>query len=276
MKEVSRQIIAWLSGPGLYALLVLAGAFALDRLARFGIRRVAKRFARSSGEAETEREKRTRALASVLSGAVGVAIYGMAAVSVLDRFGVRTGSLIASLGIIGVALGFGAQTLVRDLISGFFMLAEGQLTIGDNVSVQTASGQVKGTVEKIGLRTTTIRGSEGEAQIVPNGEIRFVSNYSKEWSKAVVDIVTDPASVNAVSNTMQSVARRLFEDAEWSKSFMGEPQFLGIEEFEKDSVRLRLVARVMPSRQAEIAREIKRRVLDEMAANGLIGTSPGE
>lgn len=275
MKEVFTRIIEWLKGPGLYALLVMGGAFVLDRLLRIGIKRAARRFA-ASGEAETEREKRARALGGVLSAAASMAVYGIAAVSVLDRFGLRTGSLLASLGIIGLAVGFGAQTLVRDLISGFFMLAEGQLAIGDTVRVQTGSGSVKGTVEKIGLRTTTIRGPEGEAQIIPNGEIRFVSNHSKDWSKAVIDIVTDPASATLVSKTMESVARKLFAEKGWSDSFLGEPEFLGVEEFEKDTVRLRLVARVVPSRQAAVTREIRSRVLDEMATAGLIGTSPGE
>lgn len=259
----------------MYALLVMTGAFVLDRVLRIGIKRAAKRFA-AAGEAETETKKRARALVGVLSGAASIAVYGTAAVSVLDRFGLRTGSLLASLGIIGLAVGFGAQTLVRDFISGFFMLAEGQLAIGDTVRIQTGSGPVKGTVEKIGLRTTTIRGSEGEAQIIPNGEIKIVSNHSKDWSKAVVDIVTDPASADSVGKTMHSVAERVSELEEWSNSFLGEPEFLGVEEFDKDSVKLRLVARVVPSRRDAVTREISRRVLEEMAASGLIGTSPDE
>ena len=268
VSEVVSRILAWLSGPGLYALLVIAGAFVTERLARIAIRRISRRFA-SPGETEGEREKRTRALASVLSGTVSVAVYVIALVSILDRFGLRTGSLLASLGVLGLAVGFGAQTLIRDLIAGFFMLAEGQLAIGDTVRLHTASGQVKGTVERQGLRTTVVRGAEGEAQIIPNGEIRFVSNYSKEWSKAVVDIVTDPLSAPAVGSIMDSVARGLAQEPEWSASFLETPEYLGVEEIEKDSVTLRLVARVIPSSRAAITREIRRRILEEMASRGL-------
>ncbi len=275
MKELSKRIVEWLAGPGLYAALVVVAAFLINRILKVGIKKVAKKFT-AAGEAAGESEKRIRSLTSVLSAASSVTIYGVAVVSILDRLGLRTGSLLASLGIIGLAVGFGAQTLVRDVISGFFMLAEGQLAIGDTVKVQTASGAVEGTVEKISLRTTTLRGSRGESQVIPNGEIRFVSNFSKDWSKAVVDIITDPASADSVGKKMQAVARALYEQEEWSGDFLGEPEFLGVEELEKDSVKLRLVARVIPSRQSAVTREIRRRVLEEMAASGLIGTSPSE
>ncbi len=275
MRGIYTKVADWLLGPGLYAVLVVAGAFAVDRLVKVGIRRVTTRIA-TSGEVESEREKRARALSSVLTGASTVVIYGIAAVSVLERFGLRTTSLLASLGIAGLAVGFGAQTLVRDLISGFFMLAEGQLAIGDSVRIQTASGVVKGTVEKMGLRTTTVRGSEGEAQIIPNGEIRFVSNLSKGWAKVVVDIVTDPASADAVARTMRSVATNVAEEPGWAEAFLDAPEYLGVEEIEKDSVKLRLVARVVPSRRDAIRREIKGRVLGELATRGLIGTSPDD
>lgn len=273
MTELYRKTFSWLAGPGLYILLVSLGAVLCSRLLRYAISRLGRHFAYTTEDA-SDREKRIRALSGFLTAAGTVAIYILAAVSILDRLGVRTGSILASLGIAGIAVGFGAQTLVRDLIAGIFMLAEGQLSVGDTVKLHTSSGPVQGTVEKISVRTTTVRGAEGEAQIVPNGEIKLVANYSKEWAKAVVDLVASPEAASQVGEVLAEAAMQLYEEPDWQPYFLSRPELLGVEEIQLDSVRLRLVAKVAPSKKAVVARELRRRALEELASRGLVASAP--
>lgn len=269
------RMVEWLVGPGLYAVVVGVLAVVSARLLRLGISRLERRFAFTT-EDTSDREKRVKALTGFLATASSIAVYLVAAVSILDRFGVRTASLLASLGIAGIAVGFGAQTLIRDLIAGLFILAEGQISIGDSVKLFTASGPVSGTVERISVRTTTVRGAEGEAQIVPNGEIRYVANYSKEWAKAVVDVQASPEVAPEVGQVLARVAAEMYDDEGWQRAFLAPPEYLGVEELQKDSARLRVVARVMPSRKAEVARALRLRILEELARENLIASVSDE
>lgn len=265
-------ILDWLKGPGLYILLVGAGAFLLARILKVALHRTESHMVSpAEGDVPSEREKRAKAVSGIVGNLLSVVIYLIALVAILDRLGVRTASIIASIGVVGVALGLGAQSLARDFISGVFILAEGQFGVGDVIKIQATGGTVTGTVERITLRTTILRGTNGESQLVPNGEIRIVSNLSKEWARAVLDLPVSPADVEAAQDAARAVGEALSSDPDWSPLLLGEPEVLGVETLSKDEATIRFRVATLPLKQWEVSREVRRRVLEEFAKRGIVG-----
>jgi small conductance mechanosensitive channel len=167
------------------------------------------------------------------------------------------GPLLASVGVLGLAISFGAQSLVKDVISGTFMLLEGQFGIGDVVRVTDVSGQV----EKITLRTTVLRDSQGVVHIIPNGEITRVSNLTKTWSRAVLDVgVAYKEDVDRVIAVLDELGREFHADPEWGALLVEEPLVLGVEDLGDSAVVIRVSARTLPEKQWDVAREWRRRI----------------
>lgn len=271
--SVGQSIIDWLKSPGIAILIVVAGAFVLVRLIKFTLRRAEKRLVRSSEDlVPSEAAKRGRTLAAVLGSLAAVVIWTVAVLIVLDKVGIKTGSIIASVGILGVAIGFGAQSLAKDLVSGFFILAEGQYGVGDVIRAQAGGATITGKVEKVTLRTTIVRGTDGEFQVIPNGELRVVANLSKDWARVVLDIPVAPAQISAATDAMNRVAHSIKSDSEWDQLLLSEPEVLGVEELGKDEAALRFSVRTLPLKQWEISREIRRRIAAEFALQGISGS----
>ncbi|MEY2974601.1 MAG: hypothetical protein RIR49_1021 [Actinomycetota bacterium] len=212
--------------------------------------------------AEARRHARALSISNVLGSTIGVAIWTIAGITALGIVGIELGPLIAGAGIAGVALGFGAQSLVRDCIAGLFMLMEDQYGIGDVVDL----GEAVGTVERITLRATVLRSLNGTVWHVPNGEVRRVGNLSQLWSVAVVD-------VDVAYDTDIATARRLIEDAaravcareEFAGSVIEEPTVLGVEALGADGITIRLTVKVEPGTQWALQRTIReelKRALD--------------
>jgi len=168
--------------------------------------------------------------------------------------------------VLGLAVSFGAQSLVKDIISGTFMLLEGQFGIGDVIAVGDASG----AVEKITLRTTVLRDIRGAVHIIPNGEITRVTNLTKAWSRAVLDIgVSYREDVDHVIAVLREEGERLHLDPEWRPLLLDPPEVPGVESFADAAVVIRMLARTLPEKQWDVARELRRRIKIRFAAEGI-------
>ncbi|MHB1002284.1 MAG: mechanosensitive ion channel family protein, partial [Thermoleophilia bacterium] len=183
------SVSGWLAADGVRVAAILAGALVLNILVRLVARRLFKAAIRTAGgRMTTEQEARVKTLAGVIRGIMLAVIVIVTLLMVLNELDYNVGPLLAGAGIVGVALGFGAQTLIKDLIGGYFILMEGQFNLGDWVQVEGNNRSVGGTVEEIRMRTTLLRDFEGTLHIVPNGEVGIASNFTRGWARAVVDI----------------------------------------------------------------------------------------
>ncbi|MCB2222861.1 MAG: mechanosensitive ion channel family protein [Actinobacteria bacterium] len=207
---------------------------------------------------QAERGKqRAQALGTVLRSVASLVIYTVALMMALAEFDVSLGPLIASAGIAGVALGFGAQTLVRDFLSGIFMLVEDQYGVGDIIDV----GDAAGVVEEIRLRTTRLRDVNGTVWFVPNGEIRRVGNKSQQWARAVLDVeVAYDTDIPFAVSVIKEVADGVWQDDLDTATVLEEPEIWGVESFGASSIAIRLVLKVEPGEQWATAREVRKRL----------------
>jgi small conductance mechanosensitive channel len=224
----------------------------LEALRNLAIRRAD----RAAEQAERGRQ-RAQTLGTVLRSIASLVIYTIATVMALGEFDINLGPLIASAGILGIAIGFGAQSLVKDFLSGIFMLIEDQYGVGDIVDV----GEAAGVVEEVKLRTTKIRDVHGTLWHIPNGEIRRVANKSQEWARTVLDIeVAYDTDLNQAMTVIKEVADSLWEDALENATILEEPEIWGVERFGADSIAIRLVLKVEPAEQWSTGREVRRRL----------------
>lgn len=224
-------------------------------------------------EAE-RRRKRARTLQRVLESALAVVLIAIALTTVLTTLGVPVGPMLASAGVVGVALGFGAQSLVKDVLSGMFMLIEDQYGVGDVVDL----GEATGSVEEVGLRSTRLRSLDGTVWYIPNGEIRRVGNMTRMWSRAVVEArLAYDTDVEAARQAMIDAVEAAKAGSEMvASNVLSEPDVAGIESLEFNAVMLRLLVQVNPATQWDIMREIRRemrRIFDE---RGIELAVPGE
>jgi small conductance mechanosensitive channel len=195
-----------------------------------------------------------------------VIIWVTAIILVLGELGLNLGPFIAGAGIVGVALGFGAQSLVKDCISGLFMLMEDQYGIGDVVDL----GEAVGTVENVALRTTVLRGLDGTVWYVPNGEIQRVGNKSQLWSTALVDIdVAYDADLEAVRTVLLDAATEICTDEQWVGDVLEEPQILGVEMLGADGITLRMVVKTAPGAQWALQRALREGFKDALDDAGI-------
>jgi small-conductance mechanosensitive channel len=250
-------------------ILILAAALVLSRLgARVARRSVQGLVIRSArDQASTRAQVRAQTLGGVCASTVRIFVWSVAALLVLDKLGLNLGPLLAGASIVGVAVGFGAQSLVKDFLSGFFVLAEDQFGVGDAVTLEGVSG----TVEEVNLRITRVRTFDGTVWFVPNGEIRTVGNSAKEWARAVVDVAL-PASTD-LATAMSAIADEvsgLSGRPELSESLLEDPQVLGVEATAADSFTIRVAAKTQPAARTSVAREIRARVGARLRSEGVI------
>jgi len=294
--ETAPRVVEWVLAKPLKVIFVLAAAYVLNRLIRRAIRHlVARLVAKREEETRARQEEtvsgwsgvlserrrakallladqaarsrqRAQALGTVLRSLTSAVLYSLATLIVLAEFGVNLGPLIAGAGIAGVALGFGAQTLVRDFLSGLFMLAEDQYGVGDVVDL----GEASGVVEEIRLRTTRLRDVNGTVWFIPNGEIRRVGNKSQQWARAVLDVeVAYDADLEAATRVIKAAADSIWEEQPPEATVLEEPQVWGVESLGDSSVAIRLVLKVEPGEQWAAARLARRRIKDALDAAGI-------
>lgn len=202
-------------------------------------------------------EQRAAAIGSLLTSVVSISVWVIALLTALPLLGVDIAPLLASAGVIGVALGFGAQTLVKDYLSGIFLIIEDQFGVGDVVDL----GPAIGTVEEVALRYTRLRDLSGIVWYVRNGEILRVANKSQGWTLAVVDIpVAYNADLDKVRDIIENVAIDMDEDPTYDDMLLGKPMFAGVESMSGDAVFLRVTAKAVPEQQVPLARAIRERL----------------
>ena len=247
-------------------LLVLATCFVLLWAVRLIGRAVRRAVDDGNDEITTEAERRAETLASVLNYVAWVLVAVFFVLSTLQEFGVNVGPLIAGAGIAGVALGFGAQSLVKDWIAGFFLLMENQFGVGDIISVD---GTHTGTVERMTLRVTQIRDAEGKAHYLPNGTITQVVVLSKDFARSLVDIeVAFDVDIDGVIALLSRVGADLA--TVWPERVLEPTQVMGVEAIGPNGILLRTFTKVSPGKQWEVARELRRRYLLAMREAGLV------
>jgi small-conductance mechanosensitive channel len=215
---------------------------------------------------QARRAQRAHTIGAVLRNVIAVTIWSIALLTVLGELGVNLAPLIAGAGIVGIALGFGAQSVVRDFLAGLFMLLENQFGVGDVVDLGAASG----TVEGVSLRTTRLRDLDGVVWHVPNGTVTRVGNKSQQWARALVDIaIAYDADVQRATEVIREVLAELSADDAIGDLLVGEPTVLGVESMAAERVVLRVVARTLPQEQAPVARAIRVRVKAALDAAGI-------
>jgi moderate conductance mechanosensitive channel len=219
----------------------------------------------ATGLASERRRQRAEALGSVLRSIASVAIFGVTTMTILGELGVDLAPLLASAGIAGLAIGFGAQNLVKDFLAGLFMLLEDQYGVGDVIDI----GDVTGTVESVGLRVTTVRDARGVLWYLRNGEIARVGNKSQGWALVIVDVPVGFAGVEEAAEVLRRAAVQLADDPQWHEDLIEPPEVLGVEQITVDGAVLRTTAKTVPQAQWRIGRELRRRLAEALEGAGI-------
>lgn len=271
---------AWLA-TGLRILLIVVIALVVRAAIRRAIsrliarmnregtpRRPTARAGRRLGQPASSERRRQRAAAigSVLRSAASVLVLGTAVLMVLSQLGIQLGPLVASAGIVGVAIGFGAQRLVADVLSGMFMLLEDQYGVGDRID----AGEATGTVLEIGLRITTLRGDGGEIWYVRNGEISRIGNLSQGWSTAEVEVLLAPdANVEDARKAIATAGEAMSDAEPWDELLWEPPQVLGLESVSAEALVLKVTAKTLPGSERRVERELRWRITQALDAAGV-------
>jgi moderate conductance mechanosensitive channel len=258
MSEILTTWTGWLTTSGIKILGITVSYIVLSQMSKWIVTWLEK-FLPERGEPflAAEAKKRAQTLGRILRHAILIVLFFVAALMILGELGIDMAPLLATAGIGAVAIGFGAQSLVKDVISGFFILLENQYRIGDVIQAAGASG----LVEAFTLRRTVLRDLEGRVHTIPNGEIKVVSNLSKEWSRAVLDVsISYREDIDRVAELLLEIGRELSAE-EPHKSAVLEPlQVLGVERLGESCLVLRIMVKTVPMKQWEIGRELRRRI----------------
>jgi small-conductance mechanosensitive channel len=249
----------------LHLLGILIIALVLNRLLR-AVTNLVIRQASGQGRPAQLREQQTRTLAGVLYGAGSKVVWVVALLTALSELKINILPAVTLAGLASLAVGFGAQTLVRDVITGFYIVLEDQYVVGDTIQI----AEYVGRVEHLTLRRTVIRDARGALVTIANGEIRTVSNLSRDWSQAFVDVSLAPESpIEKALQALETAAAGLRGDPAWSQALVDGPRILGVQSFDRTSSTIRLQVRTAPTRQDEVARELRRRIQLEFQKQGI-------
>ncbi len=267
----------WARTNGLEIVMLITGSVLVSRFASWLGTTVTRRIDAKSGGPDalvrTEAAKHHHAVTEVIVWAALVLIYFVTGVRVLQLLGIPLTSLVAPATVAGVAVGFGAQRVVQDVLAGFFIIAERQYGFGDVIKISaigTTTG-VSGTVEDVTLRVTRLRTINGEVVIVPNGQIQQVTNLSRDWARSIVDVpVSSSADITKVSDVLRSVCRAAFADEALRPLLLDPPSVMGLESIEVDTMQVRVVARTLPGKQYDVARELRARIAIAFREHGII------
>ena len=277
------DISRWARGNGLEILLFAIGSVLVARFVHWvsGLYQARLyqtiRAQMDQGGVLPEHTKRARAMAQAAELAVTSVVYFVAALLILAKFGLPLSSLVPPATIIGVALGFGAQQIVADVLAGFFILSERQFGVGDLVQL-AQPGQttgVRGTVEEVTLRVTKLRTAQGELVFVPNSALRQVTNLSREWSRVVVDVpIPVSQDLDAATEVLREAVRELWDDPVWHDVLLGEPIVAGVENIEVDHLQLRVIARTLPGKQFDVGRALRLKIAIALQHAGIASAVP--
>jgi moderate conductance mechanosensitive channel len=265
----------WMLTSGLHILLLLIGAVLAARFVNWAAQKVTERldegFVESDALVRSEANKHRQTVASLISWVSVVLIAIVVAVQLADILNFSIRGFVAPATVVGAALGFGAQQMVRDLLAGFFIILEKQYGFGDLVTLTVVSTtDATGTVENVTLRVTRLRASDGELLTIPNGQIVKTVNLSKDWARAVVDIpVPTGADLGMINDTLRQACEHALDDKLLGELLLDAPTLMGVERIEVDVVTLRLVARTLPGKQFEAGRRLRALVVRALARAGV-------
>jgi len=282
------HMAAWAIGKPLSILALLLIGFALRWLTHRAIDRVVEHaaagvvpgrifaFRRAAGEEPPPQERtpgrrvqRARSLGSLLRSSATGLIFGVIFVMILDQVGINIAPILASAGVLGLAIGFGAQSLVKDFLAGIAMMIEDQYGVGDVVTLGTSS-PVSGTVESVGLRVTRIRDVTGTVWYVPNGQVLQVGNSSQEWARTVLDVVVGyDENIERTKRILADVSHDFREEAEFRDKVLEDPEVWGVESMTADGVTIRVVLKTRPLEQWTVARALRERIKRRFDAEGI-------
>ncbi|HWG01222.1 MAG TPA: mechanosensitive ion channel family protein [Trebonia sp.] len=267
----------WARGNLLVIILLILGATLFTRLANWARGRIMSRIDTRAAEADelvrSEAAKHRHVVAQVVTWSVLAVWYVVTAVLVVQRLGVPLAGLIAPAALISAALGFGLQRFVQDIGAGLFITGERQYGFGDvvRISVTGVSEPAVGTVEEVTLRVTRIRSESGEVITTPNGQIIQVTNLSRDWARAVIDVpVPSSVDVGHATEVLQRVGKEAYADERLRRMMLDEPSVMGVERIEVDTFSVRMVARTLPGMQFRVGRALRARVARMFRAEGII------
>ncbi|MFC1591171.1 mechanosensitive ion channel family protein [Thermodesulfobacteriota bacterium] len=265
MQTLLESLKTWILFHGVPIVFIILAAWLLRKILKAAANRFKGKF-EQQGIVASEREKRAKTLSGIIETTIDIAIYVAAGLMIVAEFGVAIGPLVAGAGIAGVALGFGAQSLVKDMITGFFIILENQIRIGDVVNV----AGVGGIVEAINLRTTRLRDVEGRVHIIPNGAIEVATNFTREWSRALVEIgVAYKEDVDHVISVLKDVSEELRNDPGFTDLILEPMTVQGLDSFGDSSVNIRMFFKTVPIKQWDVAREFRKRVKKAFDEQGI-------
>ncbi len=266
MSEIFKNITSWLTASGIKVLGILIALIILSQMSRWIVKWLERFVPEKDSLQATEAKKRAQTLGNILRHVLLIVIFFIAILMILGELGIQLGPLLATAGIGALAIGFGAQSLVKDVISGFFIILENQYRIGDAIEVAGVSG----LVESVSLRKTVLRDLEGRVHTIPNGEIKVVSNLSKEWSRAVVDIgISYRDDVDHIIDLLAQIGKELAGEEPYQSAILESPQILGVERFGESQLVIRMIVKTMPLKQWEVGRELRRRIKNRFDEKGI-------
>jgi small conductance mechanosensitive channel len=268
--EVAQGFGDWFVANALRPIVIVVIALGVTLAARVVVNRFRRRLEGSAGVTQEVNLQRATTLTQAVSTSLVVVIWAVAALMILGETGFQLGPLLASAGVAGVALGFGAQSLVRDGLSGFFILLENQFGVGDNVELATPSGKVIGRVESLTLRVTSLRAFDGTLHIVPNGNIVVSSNRSRGWARAIVDVrAAYDEDVDRLRVALEELFEELRADPVVREWIHDGPTLLGVERMGHDALVMRVIADTRPSKVMDLERTLRERITRRMAKQGI-------
>jgi small conductance mechanosensitive channel len=270
------DVSVWARGNGLEIVLLVTGAILLTRLATWLGAWITRRIDAHARETDalvrSEASKHRHALAQVITWATLAIIYSATAVAIAGRVGIPVTSLAAPAAVVAVALGLGAQRIVQDILAGFFIITERQYGFGDliKLSVPGMASPAIGTVEDVTLRVTAVRTADGEVVITPNGQITQVTNLSRDWARAVVDVpVPADSDVNRVSDLLRLIGADAYEEPDLRRLLLDPPAVMGVQSIDMDNFQVRLVARTLPGKQFDVGRILRARIAAGLRREGI-------
>jgi len=268
--RVGERVVSKLSDQGVNLIIVIVATVFLMRFASALIKTVFNLFERGAvNREELAARRRLQTLSTTFRGIVQTVILFIGLMIFLDKLGINITPILASAGVLGIAIGLGAQSLIKDFFAGFLILLEDQFSVGDTVKI----GETSGTVEQLTLRVTRVRALDGSLTMIPNGSISAVVNYSKGWSRVVLDVEVDyKEDVDRAMRIMLETAKRMREER--APDIIEEPLMLGVDKLGSSGITLRLLAKTTANKHPEVGRELRRRIKLAFDHEGIKTPSP--
>lgn len=261
------SLLPWLGTHGVEIILVVLAVFVVKKFGHIAIEKIVRQSVPAGSFDRPEDEQaREDTLIQILDGVISVLVWVVACMLILSSLGVNIAPLLAGAGLVGVAVGFGAQYLVRDIITGLFIILENQYRVGDIVCLDDTCG----SVEKVTLRTTILRDMDGVVHYVPNGEIKRTSNKSMDWANVNLVVgVSYGDNLDKVEEVINRIGQELAEDDKWKDKILEAPCFLRVSELNSSSVDIRIIGRTTPSDQWAVKGELRKRLKQAFDKEGI-------